>query len=268
MPRSGPVFEWDFNLLLVPMHDFEAAVQWYSEHMGWELQQRIPSSHGEKAFFGFIVLKAIGAKHDHLTRNPITDLEGNARLRFAIADYENTLLYFREQGIPFTELGNDPEGRETIEITAFGGAKLLAVNSPELQTSSRARLVRTAAIPLEVGVSDLGASVQWYTELLGMKLSERSTPEGCRLLQGKRTFQDSWIDMIWLKQIPKDQVSRGNSSSRLYFWLGKPDFLRVHEQLQRNNVEVSTILGNPDGWAVYHIVDPDGNRTNVSTCAY
>lgn len=264
-------FKWDGGIILICSEHFDEAVNWYSKHMGWVCKQRHQDYHGEKAFFpmpggGQIVLKAVDSSFEHLSLTGRHD--GNARFCFAVGDWEQTLDYFKKQGIRYTDPKTGPDGRMYVDFYAFDETRITAVHLAKYEGMfPDSRLVSYAEVPVRFGVTDLDAAVSWYKHYLGLISSDREVPYGYALLKGKSPYQDSsyFGERVWLEKV--DQVpQRTNPAARPYFYLEKETFLDIHKRFNELNFSCSQIVGNPEYWATFHFFDPDGNRINVSTC--
>src|SRR5690554_6643755 len=121
-------------------------------------------------------LKSFEQEIDHFTLNGYA--EGNNRFCFRMANLEQTLSYFREQGTECSSPIEMPDGTFFADIKAFGGVRITFSEDLKLQGKyPESRVLQFARKPLWLGVSDLKASIAWYECVLGLKKSKKDFAE-------------------------------------------------------------------------------------------
>lgn len=259
-----PYFKFDGGFIMVPWDQFDEAVEWYREHMGWKLKGVGTGPVGRKAFFklpdvGQANLKSFESEIDHFTLEGYA--EGHCRFCFRTANLEQTLVYFKERGIECSESVEMPDGTLAADIKAFGNVRITLNEDRKFEGKyPNSRVIRYAAKPLWLGVTNLEASIEWYAKHLGLKRSKKDFSErGFALLRDEK---QKW-DLAWLQQVPANKPPiKANPGARLYFQIKKnEDFFEAHQWLKEQGIETSAIVG--ERWKGFHFYDPDGNRINV-----
>jgi len=269
MPYIGGVilntyFEFDGGFIMVPWNRFDEGVAWYSEHMGWSLIDTANGPVGRKAFFnlpggGQANLKSFESDLDHFVQDGYA--EGNCRFCFRTGNLEQTLAYFREQGVECSEQVALPDGTFAADIQAFADVRLTLSEDRKLDGQyPGVRAIRFGAKPLWLGVRDLEAACSWYETVLGLKRTKNNySGRGFALMADP---QNDW-DYVWLEQLPSDTpIVKANPGARLYFVIrDSGEFRETHRLLNESGIETSSIVG--ERWMGFHFYDPDGNRLNV-----
>ncbi len=259
-----PSFTFDGGFIMVPTERFQEGVEWYKQHMGWELIDTAFSPVGMKAFFrlpagGQVNLKSFELDHEHFT--PEGYEEGHVRFCFRTANLEEAAAYFRGEGIDCSDPVLLPDGHYAADLTAFAGIRLTLVEDREYEGKyPGSRAISYASKPLWLGVRDLEASAEWYGRILGLKRAEISFHNQGFSLLGE---QDGGWDYVWLEQIRQTgPVVRSNPGARMYFVIRDRDaFFDTRRWLIEQGVEATEPVG--DRWTGFHFHDPDGNRLNV-----
>lgn len=251
---------------MVPWDQFEEAVEWYRDKMGWRLKGTGAGPVGRKAFFkmpgsGQANLKSFESHIDHFTLDGYA--EGNCRFCFRTANLEQTLDYFKLNGVECSDPMEMPDGTWSADIMAFGGSRLTLSEDRKLEGKfPDSRVIQYAAKPLWLGVRHLEEATQWYERIFGLVRSKKDyTDRGFVLL---RDEHKKW-DYVWLQQVsPSSPKVRANPGARLYFHIKQQDdFFQAHQWLKQQNIETADIVG--ERWKGFHFYDPDGNRLNVWT---
>ncbi|RXZ77663.1 hypothetical protein EBB07_30675 [Paenibacillaceae bacterium] len=261
-----PSFKFDGGFIMVPWEQFDEAVEWYREKMGWRLKGTGTGPVGRKAFFklpgpGQANLKSFESDIDHFTVDGYS--EGNCRFCFRTANLEQSLKYFKQQDVEHSNPIEMPDGTWSADLHAFGGIRLTLSEDKKLEGKfPNARVIQYAPKPLWLGVSNLASSIQWYERTMGFDRSKKDfSKRGYALL---RDVRQKW-DFIWLQEVPQasDRV-KANPGARPYFHIKKQeDFFNAHRWLKDQGIEVSDVVG--ERWQGFHFYDPDGNRLNVWT---
>jgi len=244
---------------------YEEAIAWFKQHMGWRFLHENLNDRAKRAAF---VMP--GGGHANFTtweqeNDAVRRYDGHCRVCFRIADLERNLEYFDKHGIVYGDRKTLPDGRETFDIQAGGNLRLTVIVHPEWDGKfPDSRILAFDSTPIRLGVRDIGRSVQWYGEHMGMSLSELETPDEYALLQTDHSY-DGRVNLVWLEKISENEPYREtNPAARLYFLVrGSDNFVRSHEHFMASGVKTSEIHGDPSSWASYYVIDPDGNRINM-----
>lgn len=256
-----PSFKFDGGFIMVPWDQFDEAVEWYREKMGWKWIGTGDGPVGRKAFFkmpgtGQANLKSFESELDHFTSTEYS--EGNCRFCFRTANLERTLEYFDNQGIVCTAPRKMPDATRSADILAFGNVRLSLSEDKKLEGKfPESRVIQYAAKPLWLGVSNLEASMNWYERICGWERSKKNFQD-----KGFALMRETW-DFVWLEKVNIEQpAKKANPGARLYFRIKKQeDLYKTNEWLKGQGIEVSEIIG--ERWKGFHFYDPDGNRLNV-----
>lgn len=264
-----PDFGFDGGFIMASWDGFEEAAEWYCKHMGWQCagQEIVPT--GKMAFlplprFGQANLKSF---HDEFTHYQAGDQnEGQLRLCFSTEDLDALTDYFTTKGSKVSELTLLPDGRKYVDITAYEGARITAVQHPSREVRfPDSRLVSFGDIALIITVSDINKSVNWYEEVLGFEKLADGQRAGTALLRmplsihGQKEPDASYPMHVWLIEDHAIAGSpKGNPMSRTYFHVHPHEFEASRSWLISHEIELPDSDLND-----YHFYDPDGNRINV-----
>ena len=110
-----------------------------------------------------------------------------------------------------------------------------------------------------LSVRDLEASRKFYTEVIGLKISEREYQK-----PGIEYFLDCGTSLIGLiqgkpdgeKHLLQDEGLGGNHVS---FRVPTKDFDRFAEEIKKRGITITYIKKRERSWSVYFL-DPDGNK--------
>ncbi len=108
-------------------------------------------------------------------------------------------------------------------------------------------------------VSDLEASIKFYTEVLGFErafdfINEKGERFGIYLHIGGRTF---------IELFQGDLAARAEKQSYQHFCLEVEDFDKTVEELRARGAEVTAVkLGMDHSWQAW-LADPDGNHFEI-----
>lgn len=115
-----------------------------------------------------------------------------------------------------------------------------------------------------ISVRDLEASLKFYTEVLGLKITEREYQK-----PGVEYFLDSGSSLIGLiqgdpsgeKHLLQDSGLGGNHVS---FRVATSDFDAYVQELKKRNITVTYEKKRERSWSVYFL-DPDGNKLELTS---
>ena len=258
---EAPYFKFDGGFIMVPWDQFDEAVEWYREKMGWRLKGTAYTPVGRKAFLkmpgpGQANLKTFESEIDHFTLKDYA--EGNSRFCFCTANLEQSLEYFEKHGVKITAPIKMPDGTRSADIFAFGNVRLTLCESRRLEGKfPDSRIIQYATKPLRLGVSDLEASVAWYERIFGWERANKSyQDQGFVLMRDK---MKKW-DFAWIEKLSEGQPAvKANPGARLYFQIKQQeDLYKTNAWLKEQGIETSEIVG--ERWKGFHFYDPDGNR--------
>jgi metallothiol transferase len=114
-----------------------------------------------------------------------------------------------------------------------------------------------------INVKDLNRSLQFYTEVLGLKVSVREHQK-----PGTEYFLDCGPSLVGLIQANEKEPAHllkheGLGGNHFSFRVATQDFDRVVEELKRHNVTIDFTKKRELSWSCY-FQDPDGNRLEIT----
>ena len=114
-----------------------------------------------------------------------------------------------------------------------------------------------------VNVRDLDKSVEFYTKVLGLKITRREHNK-----PGIEYFLDAGTSLIGLIQAdlkgPQHLFAHeGLGASHFSFRIKSQDFDRIHETLKASGVEILYVKKREKSWSIY-FKDPDGNKLEMT----
>lgn len=115
-----------------------------------------------------------------------------------------------------------------------------------------------------LSVSDLERSRQFYTEVLGLKVSEREYQK-----PGVEYFLDCGTSLVGLIQgDPKGDnhvlQDGGLGGNHFSFRVHTKDFDRIVEEIKSCAITVTYLKKREKSWSVYFL-DPDGNKLEITS---
>lgn len=114
-----------------------------------------------------------------------------------------------------------------------------------------------------LSVSDLERSKQFYTEVLGLKVSEREYQK-----PGVEYFLDCGTSLVGLIQGDPhgdrhELQDGGLGGNHFSFRAHTKDFDRIVEELKSRAITVTYLKKREKSWSVYFL-DPDGNKLEIT----
>ncbi|MCA0983505.1 VOC family protein [Halobacillus yeomjeoni] len=111
---------------------------------------------------------------------------------------------------------------------------------------------------IRIPVKDLGASAQWYTEVLGLELVTMTEDPYAIIKVGEGSF------LLILVPTEDDTFAHFTKDGEPAFSIGftSPDLVDFHQHLRENGVEVDDIKQD-EGHSYFHFFDPSGNKLQV-----
>jgi catechol 2,3-dioxygenase-like lactoylglutathione lyase family enzyme len=115
-----------------------------------------------------------------------------------------------------------------------------------------------------ISVKDLEASLKFYTEVLGLKITEREYQK-----PGIEYFLDCGTSLIGLIQGRKEEGEHylqdgGLGGNHVSFRVHTKDFDAYVEALKKKNVTITYQKKRERSWSVYFL-DPDGNKLEMTS---
>lgn len=114
-----------------------------------------------------------------------------------------------------------------------------------------------------INVNDLDAALKFYTEVLGLKVTEREYSK-----PGIEYFLDCGSSLIGLIQgDPKGEkhffADGGLGANHVSFRVPKADFDRVVEEVKLRGLTITFMKKREKSWSLYFL-DPDGNKLEIT----
>ncbi len=237
--------------------DRQEAVNWYCRHLGltvaWDQQaegQTLLRFPGSQAI---PLVSVAGGESDNVWGDSTHAVrESPVRLCLACPDVEATHAALTAEGVRVTWIDlNDAMGH-AFDFYDLEGTRLTAVATPS--ESSDARFTGYASP--RIGISNLAASVDWYSRNLGMVVSADGASDG----HARMTLGDYLP--VWLEQKSAESFhGRTDAYARPYFLTLGID--EAHAWVTAQGFDPSPISGQT--LRVFHLWDPDGNSINIWT---
>jgi catechol 2,3-dioxygenase-like lactoylglutathione lyase family enzyme len=191
---NRPSFGFDGGFIMASWDGFDEAVDWYGQHFGWSCWGQELTPIGKMAFFplprfGQANLKSFQTEWEHYQDTERN--EGHFRLCFSAEDLTALINYFQKHDIKVSQPQPLPDGRSFVDIYAYDGARITAVQHPARTVKfADSRLISFGDIALIITVSNIEKSVKWYEEVLGFEKLENDSQQGTALLRlpSKRGF--------------------------------------------------------------------------------
>ncbi|MFC5407634.1 VOC family protein [Cohnella soli] len=263
-------FLWYGGFIMAPSDRFDEVIEWYCSHMGWDCKANFENA-GRMAFLKFpgkgqVVLKSYESQYPQFRHEEAP--ESRSRLCFSVENKDKAVAYFTTHGIGTSNFQVLPDGRETFEIHAFAGTILTAVTTKDGKSKyPNSRIAGYSDNVMQIRTRNLTDMISFYENVVGMKRLEYEGPEGYARL-GAKDARGEQLDLVWLIPAEADHSPTTNQSTQSHFWIGpeKKDFVKAWQQLKAAGHSVSDLSGNPETWAAFYLLDPEGNRVNVWNC--
>ncbi|PYI51569.1 VOC family protein [Paenibacillus flagellatus] len=249
----------------------ERAIDWFVDHMGWQVRQKEQwkpdprASEGRMTHMGHgtwlvSALTATRLPHHYAERGTV---DPNVRWCWRIGDFERTRERLVQSGVRVSPIYAGPGGHRYFDFWAtLEGVRLTAQEDVSLTgdtfTPSWTR----------VGVTDLERSIHWYRRHTGMVIEQSCINEGYVTMSLGVNHRPGERSLWVLERLPESAFAeKTDGAVRPYCFIhGRESFMAYHRGLREAGVDVSDIGGfSPKGLAAFHFYDPDGNRFNVSS---
>ena len=114
-----------------------------------------------------------------------------------------------------------------------------------------------------LSVKDLDASLKFYTEVLGLKITERETSK-----PGIEYFLDCGTSLLGLIQGEPDGQKHlfqdgGLGANHVSFRVETKEFDRVVEEVRSRGLTITFMKKREKSWSLYFL-DPDGNKLEIT----
>lgn len=268
------MYRWDGGFIMVNPDDFEKGVQWYQDVLGWKCVDQVITWVGRKAFMklprsGMVTIKSFEGKYEHF--EPL-EVEGNVKLVFVTYDIHKTQKYLEGIDVPYTEIGQLPNGQKYCEIIAFDKTKLTIVeelNEGDDNVYPDSGIIGFGKVNTIIHVKDPAQSAKWYETHLGFEVVEVSEDNSYAHLQTEDAYDrnvlgERFLDNIWLLRSAHSISIPNDNKARTYYDIRPETFMEEYKELINSGIKPSEIAGDPlNGWGGFHFYDPDHNRVDV-----
>lgn len=169
-------------------------------------------------------------------------------------------LAVSRQSVSKWELGQSyPEIDKIVQMSL-----LFSVSTDDLLMDSKAKEIRARNNKLHLGsvyliVKDFQKSIEFYEKLLNMKVSTKNGN-----IFAEFFFDHQCISLMNEANLPgHDYTGQGDYKFVLNFWV---NYLAIeHERLKDLAIgKVTDILQANPAYYYFHIIDPDGNRVEIT----
>ncbi|MBI3315379.1 MAG: VOC family protein [Candidatus Omnitrophica bacterium] len=114
-----------------------------------------------------------------------------------------------------------------------------------------------------INVSDLEKSLEFYTQVIGLKVTEREYSK-----PGVEVFLDCGTSLVGLIQGKEGEGKHlledgGIGGNHVSFRVDTKEFDRAAEEIRRRGLNVTFLKKREKSWSVYFL-DPDGNKLEMT----
>jgi catechol 2,3-dioxygenase-like lactoylglutathione lyase family enzyme len=237
--------------------DRQAAIDWYCRHLGLNVAWDQPAEGQTLLRFpgsqAIPLVSVAGGESDNVWGDATYAVrESPVRLCLACPDLEATHAALTAEGVRVTWIDlNDTMGH-AFDFYDLEGTRLTAVATPGDTTDARF----TGYASPRIGVSDLNASVDWYSRNLGMMASSDGVSDG-RAVMTMGDYLPIWLE----EKSAESSHRRTDAYARPYFLT--LDIDEAHAWAAAQGFDPSPVSGQK--LRVFHFWDPDGNAINIWT---
>ncbi|MBD3918396.1 VOC family protein [Paenibacillus sp. PR3] len=230
------------------------AIEWYCITLGLKVSWDLPEEKMTHLNFpteGGITLKGLNDGESVLP-------EANVRFCFETLRLQDAYDAVKRSGTRVSEIYEGPGYVQSFDFYDLDNTRLTAVDTRQV-IRDRFPDALFASDSIRIGVSDLQKSIQWYADYLGFEAIQQDATYA--LLKNEEG------SVITLEKLPADAFNGiQDPAVRPFFVIESSNqFLAAHELLRNEGIEVSSIEGNVNTLAIYHLYDLDGNRINIWT---
>ncbi|MFE5317895.1 VOC family protein [Paenibacillus sp. NPDC056579] len=255
---------WHIEIL---WDNHDEAVQWFEQYMGWKARDQFKSGENDWFImrrqthlgFGTWIKSYIPKIRPHVLADR-TAIEGHVRWCWRTRDLEAVHSDFQKKGIRVTDLYAGPGGHYYFDFWATAEGVRLTAEGDDTIAEDAPLFVPSWT---RIGVSDLQASIDWYSQYLGMQVFATHMKEGYAVMHLALEHHPDDVSTWVLERLPEGAHKECvNSPVRPYVVMhDTQEFQTYHNILLQSGVKVSDMEGNV---SLFHLYDPDGNRFTIS----
>lgn len=120
----------------------------------------------------------------------------------------------------------------------------------------------TKVATIEIPVSQLERSVEWYTRILPLRVHHKDTTTAMLSFEKPGAPSIFLVETNEVQPLAFQNTNNGVTHSVIDFYT--PDLEQCHQYLKDQGVSVGTINKGPNGMGGFGFTDPDGNA--LSAC--
>lgn len=269
-----PVLSYDGGVIAVTMANHDEAVDWFTKHMGWNLEHQFDNKPKDqddriirerKTILGFgTSVQSLELREGTDSRRQGITAETNIRWCWRTKDLEAARAYLISEGVKTGDIYRGPGNNDYFDFWATSDNIQLTAQRDVSVPDDMPRFVPSWT---RIGVSNLHEAQSWYEKFVGMKLLEDRSEQGY-MVMGLALEHHPTQYSLWILEHNSDirTVELLDGAARPVCVLhNKQQFADYHNYLQDQQITVSEILGYPPvkGFSWFHFYDIDGNRFNV-----
>lgn len=266
-PPKPLKFEYDETHISIPHGTLETAIPWYAHHLGLEPKPGFgpcslhPSMKGILMQFpngqGSLYLITVSEDQEHFRVD--RGQSDNVRLQLKAKNVGMAYAYAQENNIPTSNLLEERGGTWFHLYDPYGN-RLTVTQGKESDVEPAGSGIYGCDLPV-VGVSDLERSVAWYSNVLGLKKSGRTSGDDHAVMRGSYRHNGAIVNILQLVQEPNGSIPTAcRPGVRHYFYVEPHNLGKAYRKAQKWCKLVSPLEEKS-----FHFYDPDGNRINVCT---